>query len=194
MFDADISFDEEYFSKVLLKMTQDFKIGISGGSIYERKNGEWKPRPFNSTHSVANAVQLFRRECFEKIGGYLPLPYGGHDWWAEVSVRMHGWKVESINELPVYHYRPTGGAGNIFYEGLRQGKMDYSLGSHPIFEVMKCLKRVKSRPYFLMSLLRLCGFFSLYLKNEKRYVSDDFVSFLRQEQMKRLYHLIGLRS
>ena len=43
--------------------------------------------------SVGGKVQTFRRKCFEEIGGYLPLKYGGIDAAAEIMTRMKGWEV-----------------------------------------------------------------------------------------------------
>jgi hypothetical protein len=59
--------------------------------IYEEHNGLFVSRRTNSTTSVAHATQLFLRECFETLEGYLALPYGGPDWHAEVSAPMMGY-------------------------------------------------------------------------------------------------------
>ena len=112
--DADVSFEPNYFSELLARFEHDTKLGIAGGYIFERRNGIFETRPMNSENSVAHAVQMFRRECFESVGGYVALPYGGPDWYIQVKARMQGWNVRAFPDLPVQHYRPTGGADSPF--------------------------------------------------------------------------------
>ncbi len=184
--DADVSFELDYFGKILERFEQDPKLGIAGGYIFERRNGVFETRPMNSENSVAHAVQMFRRECFESIGGYTALPYGGPDWYIQVQARMQGWHVRAFPDLPVQHYRPTGGADRPFPGLFRQGRMDHSLGSYPPFELMKVIRRFRAKPYVVGSLVRLSGFAWGYLTNEKRLVSDEFVRYLRTEEKARL--------
>jgi poly-beta-1,6-N-acetyl-D-glucosamine synthase len=192
--DADVTFEPTYFSDLLNQFADDPGLGLAGGSICEEQDGIFVPRPLNSPHSVAHAVQLFRRECFEDLGGYPALPHGGPDWYAVVRSRMNGWQVRSILQLRVFHHRPTGGAAGWIRSALRQGRMDYSLGSHPLFEMARLARRLRSRPVILYAALRLGGFLSCYCTGEKRMVSRDFIAFLRQEEIERLRQLWPIRS
>lgn len=190
--DADISFECGYFETLLDRFDQDEKLGLAGGYIYELKNGRFEVRPRNATTSVAHAVQFFRRACFEQIGGYSPLPYGGPDWLAEIMSRMSGWTVESFPDLPVCHFRPTASAGGIVRGRFRQGLLDYSIGSGVSFEVIKCISRVTTRPYFIGSLARLAGYLWSLCRREPYAVSPEIVEYLRAEQnarMHRVFHL-----
>jgi len=184
--DADVSFEPDYFRRLLGEFEQDSTLGLAGGFIHEAQNGVFSPRTANRERSVPHAVQTFRRECFEEVGRYLPLKYGGPDWHAEVMARMRGWRVQSIRELKVLHHRPTGTAGNVVRYKYRQGKLDYSFGSHPLFEVIKCLRRFPERPFAVGGAARLIGFVGSYLSNDPRLVSEEFVAFLRNEQKQRL--------
>jgi glycosyltransferase involved in cell wall biosynthesis len=187
--DSDVSFQPTYFAQLLQRFDQDADLGLAGGYIYEKQNGKFEVRSMNTERSVAHAVQLFRRECFEEIGGYLALPYGGPDWYAQVFARMRGWQVRAFSDLPVEHYRPTGGADRPFPGLFRQGRMDYSLGSYPPFEVLKIVRRFSEKPLVIGALVRLAGFVWGYCLREKRPVSDEFVRYLRNEERSRV---IGL--
>jgi poly-beta-1,6-N-acetyl-D-glucosamine synthase len=187
--DADISFEEDYYERILQKYDDDPRLGLTSGYIYEQSNGTFISREFNNINSVPHAVQLFRRKCFEDIGGYMALPYGGPDWVAEVTARMKGWHVMSIPEIVVYHHRPTASAGGILKNRFRLGLLDYSVGSHPVFEVIKDTRRMIQEPYLIGGLIRLCGYIWGYVRNEKRMVSDEFVEYLRKEQMDRVFRL-----
>ena len=185
--DADVSFQPEYMSSLIDRLQADQKLGLAGGFIHEEQGGEYRPRPMNSVRSVAGAIQMFRRECYESLNGFSPLRYGGEDWHAEVRARMGGWRVVAFPELAVHHLRPTGsaGKGRLRYWYL-QGYKDYSLGSHPGFEAVKMARRMLCRPYIIGALAGLVGFGLAYCRRENRLVSPEFLRFLRAEQMDRL--------
>lgn len=184
--DADITLEPEYFAQLMKKFEGDPGLGLSGGAIYEESDGVFKYRATNNLESVAHGVQMFRRKCFELLGGYKPLPYGGPDWHAEVVTRMNGWRVQSHAELKAFHHRPTGTAGGLLRYCYRQGIMDFSLGCHPFFEIAKCISRLGRQPYGIGALARLWGFFWASCKGEERSVSAEFIAFLREEQKSRL--------
>lgn len=188
--DADVSFKPNYFEQLLNSFSQNINLGLAGGTIYEEYGGEFQPRKFNNPRSVPHAVQVFRRRCFEEVGGYKPLRYGGPDWYAEVSARMKGWEVHAVQELEVCHHRPTLGAEGSVRGAFRQGLMDYSLGSHPIFEIVKCARRFRTKPYALVGLSRLMAFLWATCKMEKREAPDEFLKYLRKEQSTRLKEAI----
>ncbi|MFB3924905.1 MAG: glycosyltransferase family 2 protein [Syntrophales bacterium] len=185
--DADISLEPDYFQRIMEKFRLNAKLGLAGGFVYENYDGKFKSRRFNNVRSVPHAVQFFRRECFEAIGGYVPLKYGGPDWCAEVMVRMKGWQAECFPDIRVYHHRHTGSAEGVLHAKFRLGQMDYSLGSHPLFELIKCLSRIREKPYVISAILRMTGYFWLLCAGEKRPVSGEFVKFIQQEQLQRLH-------
>jgi hypothetical protein len=191
--DADLSFEATYFERLLKKFLADPKLGIGGGWILEELDGAYQPRRFNSRVWVPHAVQLLRRSCYEAVGDYVPLPYGGEDTWAVVSARMRGWKAESFPDLPVRHYRRTASAGGLLRNCFRVGLMDHSLGYHPAYEVMKCARRVPERPYLVGAAIALAGFAAGYLRRSRRAVSTEFVKFIRHEQMQRFKALLKTR-
>ena len=190
--DADVTFESDYYESILRKFQQSPRLGIAGGFIHERSGEHFKSRQFNYAGSVAGAIQLFQRECYEAIGGHLPIKTGGEDWATEVMARMKGWEVEAFPEIIVYHHKQSKVARGTLRESIRQGLMDYSLGSHPFFEIMKCLRRAKEKPYLLVSSLRLCSFILSYCRRQKREVSDEFIRYLRKEQLERLRSQIPL--
>jgi glycosyltransferase involved in cell wall biosynthesis len=185
--DADVSFGPTYFENLLERFSRDPKLGLAGGFIYEEeKAGYFKSRRTNNIASVAHAVQLFRRECLEDLGGYKSFSWAGADWHAEVSLRMKGWHVRSFPELQVDHHRPTGRGFGLLRYWYRGGVMDFYMGTHPFFELFRMARRCREKPYFLGALVRLVAFGWAYCRGEKRQVSDEFVGFLRKEQMGRL--------
>ncbi len=191
--DADVSFEADYFERLLAKFEKDPHLGLAGGDIWEEAGGHFRPRYTNNPSAVAHAVQLFRRRCFESLGGYTALPYGGPDSHAEVLCRMNGWHVRSHDDLPVFHHRPCGGAGHWASAAYRQGLMDYSLGIHPGFEILRLLRRVFQRPYGAYAIVRLFGFIRANWDGGPRPVSVQFVRYLRSEQRDRMLRVVADR-
>jgi hypothetical protein len=188
--DADVCFEPQYYETLLQRFDVDEELGCAGGLIFEEHRGVFRSRPANSRSSVAHAVQFFRRACFEDAGPYMALPYGGPDWVAEVRARQKGWKVESFSDLPVHHLRPTAGAEGLLRGRVRQGRMDYSVGSLFMFEVLKCARRLNETPRVLGAVLRFYGYLSSYVRGDPRPLGDDFIGYLQQEQAQRLCGLL----
>jgi hypothetical protein len=168
-------------------------LGLAGGYICEEKDGKFVGRDGNREYSVAHAVQMFRRECFEETGAYLALPYGGTDWHVQVVARMRGWGVRAFEDLPVCHHRPTGTADRIMRHLFRQGLMDYSLGTYPPFEVVKMVRRFRNSPLVVGALVRLSGFVCGYLRREEQPVTKEFIRAIRREQKNSLRTFFGLK-
>ncbi|MEI6067642.1 MAG: glycosyltransferase family A protein [Methylococcaceae bacterium] len=190
MHDADIVPEQDdYYETILRNLDANTKLGVAGGYIFEPSKGLWECRKANSPEAVAGGIQMFRRVCFEQIGGYTPLQFGGEDWLAQLDTKMAGWEVEAFPELPVYHYRPTSSAGGRWRGLFRLGMMDASFGSHPIFEVFKCARRIVERPLFISSIIRFAGYAWWNILRRSPLLPADKVSYLRKEQMTKLLAL-----
>jgi biofilm PGA synthesis N-glycosyltransferase PgaC len=186
----------DYFESILGEFKRNPRLAIASGFIYERARGEWRSRPDNSLDSVA-AGMLFRRGCFDQIGGFRPLSYGGSDWLVQLEARMRGWQILTRPDHPILHYRPTSSAGGIWRGRFRAGLMDASFGSDPIFELFKCGRRVMSHPVFLGSLVRYCGYLFWKLIGREPLISHEKVAFIRREQRAKLKRWIcrfGIRG
>ncbi len=193
--DADISFGVDYFEKILYYFGQNNKLGIAGGIIQEFVNGSYITQKI-SLNSVAGAVQLFRRECYESIGGYFPLEYGGIDTAAEIMARSKGFHVHTFPELKVTHHRRVGFSDKsiLAKRFMHWGRMHYSLGYHPVYYFILCCYKIFQKPYFFHGLLLMLGFIEAYVKGEKRALSADFVQYVRQEQVNKLLSIFKFKS
>jgi biofilm PGA synthesis N-glycosyltransferase PgaC len=187
--DADITLEPSYFQQLKQRMLEAPALGIASGSIYEEEQGEFQPRQHNRAYSVPHAAQLVRRACYEDIGGYAILKFGGEDTHASTSARMKGWQVRSFPDLKIYHQRHTGNMGGQLRGAFRQGQMEYHLGYDFVFEILKCVGRMKQQPFLIAGFMRLLGFLWPYMKRDKRVVTKEFVAFIREEQRSRLSSL-----
>lgn len=184
--DADISFSPEYFYELISRFEKNSFLGIGGGIIYELYKNK-KIKQNISLNSVAGAVQLFRYRCFEQLGDFIPLTYGGEDAAMEITARKNSWEVRTFPELHVMHYGYVGrGSGSIFKAKYNRGIMYYQLGYHPLFQFIKCMYRIIDWPYVIGSIIELYSYFRCYARSEKKMLPDDTVDFLRNEQLQRL--------
>ena len=184
--DADVSIDQDYFSFLLQKLEEDPQRGIVGTALREDSGNTYDYRFVNIEH-VSGACQLFRRECFEEIGGYVPVKGGGVDYIAVVTARMKGWKTRTFTEKVCLHHRPMGTAlsGTLMMK-FRYGVRDYVFGNHPLWEPFRILYQFTRRPVIVGGLALLCGYVWALLRRPESPVSREFVAFQRREQMHRL--------
>lgn len=184
--DGDVRLAPLYFHDLLEKMAKQHELGIAGGWYCEQTpDGCWEPRYGNSTRSIPGGIQMFRRECYNTAGELLPVEYGGEDWYAEITARMHGWKVRSFPELKVHHLRPTGTRDHRLRYCYRAGMVDFAFGSHPLFEIAKVARMIATPPYLVRGLARMLGFLAGHISGE-RMVDPSHVVFLQREQLGRL--------
>jgi glycosyltransferase involved in cell wall biosynthesis len=185
--DADIAPERaDYYEAVLGEFERNPRLGIAGGFIYELSKGEWRSRRSNSEDSVAGGIQMFRRKCFDQIGGYTPLYFGGSDSLALLDAQILGWEIRTRPDHKILHYRSTSSAGGKWRGIFRSGFEDASFGYHPVFELFKCGRRLTHRPFVLGSAVRLCGYTWWNLSGRSAVIPAEKVEFLRKEQMAKL--------
>ncbi|MDY0081680.1 MAG: glycosyltransferase family A protein [Ignavibacteriaceae bacterium] len=188
--DADLTLDNRYYEDIFNRFSSNPKLGVGGGIILDNFGDKVMPQNI-SLNTVAGGIQVFRKECFDKIGNYLPFKYGGEDAYMETTARMLGWDVQTFAELKILHHRPTGtGMGSLSKANLRSGKMFYTLGYSLIFLLVRCFYRIFDKPVLIGSFLTILGYFSAFIKREKCPAGDSFITFVRSEQRERLKSLL----
>lgn len=184
--DADIVLKADYYSNMMAAFEREPELGIAGGVIYVPVRGRYETQDM-SCDSVGGAVQLFRRECFRQIGGYLPIERGGIDAAAEIMARMHRWAVRKIANNPVYEQRRTGFAyGRPWRVAYKEGGQYHRLGYSTLFYCIRCAYRIGDRPVLLGGLLGLLGFCKARVLREPVCLPADVVAYLRREQLNKI--------
>lgn len=184
--DGDISFGEDYFCFLLDKLAADPALGLLGTPFKEGVNSVYDYRFVNIEH-VSGACQVFRRACFEEIGGYTPVKAGCIDHIAVLSARMKGWKTRTFTDRVCLHHRDMGTAQqNMLAARFKNGRKDYSIGNHPVWEMSRVAYQMSKRPFVVGGVMLACGYVWAMLRREPRPVSAPMVAFVRREQMERL--------
>jgi glycosyltransferase involved in cell wall biosynthesis len=169
--DADISFDSEYFSFLLSQFQIDSDLGVAGTPFIENNYDSVKDSYEGESH-VPGGCQLFRRTCFEEIGGYIPVKGGGIDWIAVTTARMKGWKTRSFPQKRFIHYRPLGtGDSNKLGALIKHGFKDYYLGGHPLWQLFRVCYQMTRKPILIGGLMLIVGYLKGLLRGSSRPVS-----------------------
>ena len=185
--DADVSFETDYMEFVMQKFSEDPELGLAGTPFTQDGDYDSSRDSFEGENYVAGPCQLFRRQCFEEIGGYVANRAGGVDWIAAMTARMKGWKVRSFPEKRFHHHRTLGTAEQGPLRALfSYGEKDYYLGGSPVWELFRVTYRMAKKPVLLGGLALLAGYAWAALRRVKRAVSPELMHFHRREQMKKL--------
>lgn len=184
--DGDVSLDKDHFEFLLSKFRNDAHLGVAG-TIFKEQGYSSDADSFEGHAHVSGQCQLFRRGCFEEIGGYVPNKAGGIDWIAVATARMMGWKTRSFREKSFFHYRRLGTADRSAVAAMfSYGEKDYYLGGHPLWEFFRVVYRTTKKPYVLGGLALGLGYGWAMLRRVKRPISKDLMTFHRGEQMRKL--------
>lgn len=183
---ADVSFPTDYFEFLLGRFAEDPKLGVAGTSYMEGTNCSTSSR-FADLSNVSGQCQIFRRQCFEAIGGFRPVKEGGADTIAVMMAKAEGWKTRTFVEKTFCHHRRmgawTGGPG---IAAFRAGYRDYLLGNHPLWQFARSLYLMSKSPLVLGGLLNWSGYLVASVSRRNRNMPQNCVQLRRREQMQRL--------
>lgn len=183
--DADVSFDENYFEFLMGKFAENPRLGVAGTAF--REKGLSYNYEFVGIEHVSGMCQMFRRECFEEIGGYQAIQSGGIDLIAVLSARAKGWETRTFVEKQFMHHRSQGGALHSgFRERLHVGRKDYLIGNHPVWEIFRSVYQMKYKPYVIGGALILGAYMWNLIRGVKRTMPAELTALRQSEQLNRL--------
>ncbi|HEV2453839.1 MAG TPA: glycosyltransferase family 2 protein [Verrucomicrobiae bacterium] len=187
--DADISFEPSLMEFLMEHFASDSKLGVAGVPYIEG-NFDSGRDSFEGENFVAGQLQLFRRQCFDEIGGYEKSKAGGVDWIAVMTARMRGWKVRSFAEKRFIHHRLMNTAEKgILAAHVSYGQKDYYLGGSPLWEIFRLLFRAMKKPYLIGAAAMFCGYCHAAITRMERPVSPELIRFHRHNQLKKLRNI-----
>jgi len=192
--DADITFEPDYYEFLLGKFAEMPRLGVAGTPFIEdasQPQNHTYAHKFADLEHVSGACQMFRRTCFEEVGGYTPIKGGGIDWVAVTTARMRGWQTRTFVEKTCFHHRKMGTAsrGRLMAR-FQHGQEDYYVGGHLLWQVLRSTFQMQEKPFVLGGLFLILGYFWAMAKRTQRPVSPELIAFRRVEQMTRLRKMI----
>jgi hypothetical protein len=74
----------------------------------------------------------------------------------------------------------------------QHGQEDYFIGKHPVWQLLRGMFQMKSKPLVFGGLFLILGYFWAMAKRVPRPISQQLISFHRREQMVRLLKILML--
>jgi len=182
--DGDLSFEPDYFERMLDKFHADPRLGVGGGVLYHEEGGR-RVLEKNPEFHVRGGVKIFRRECWESIEGLWVGP--GSDTVDEVKANMLGWTSKSFLDIQMTHHRFTGSSWGRWGGLVKDGKIDYVTGYHPLFLAAKSIIRLFRKPFLIGSVAHVYGYLSARIQRMPRVDDPKVIGYLRQQQLARLF-------
>lgn len=190
--DADVSFEPDYFEFLLDRFAENPKLGVAGTAFKEGDSSY--NYEFVGLEHVSGMCQMFRKECFEAIGGYRAIESGGIDLVAVLSARAKGWETRTFLERTFVHHRIQGGA---LHAGLRgkwfMGRKDYLLGNHPVWEFLRGCYQMRNKPYVIGGVLVVAAYLWYALRRAQRTMPKELMALRRADQQRRLTSILRRR-
>jgi glycosyltransferase involved in cell wall biosynthesis len=195
--DADITFAPDYFEFLFDRFHAQPNLGVAGTPFLDHHA---EPERHGYAHALAHrehvsgACQIFRRACFESVGGYVPVPGGAIDWIAVTTARMNGWQTRTFTEKTCLHHRPLGTARDRpLLVPFHYGRKAHYVGGHPVWALLRGGFQMRNRPWIIGGLLFQLGFFWSMVTGTRRVVSAELMAFHRGEQWRRLRAILPFR-
>lgn len=180
--DADLAFAPDYFARLLAEFAADPKLGIAGGMIYEQRGQALVKERVQPDH-VRGATKVYRRACYEEIGGVRPL--FGWDAVDELLARRRGWHARSFDPPALLHLRRTASRGGRVRGWARNGRMAYYVGFSPLRMLARCAYRLLHDldPAASWGLLR--GYFGQWLARAPRAADPEILAAVSEQEWRR---------
>ena len=158
--DADVTFGPSYYEQVLQRFGSDRSLGIAGGMIRSiLPDGVEARGGFKNPEAVGGPIQMFRRKCYEDIGGYKP--YGHEDGLACADASRKGWIVRSFPDIWADHHVPFKGYASTIASKVPTcfylGQMNYGLRMPLWFDALMALRECCHKPFVLAGIAMFAG-------------------------------------
>lgn len=181
--DGDIELDPTHFERLLAELRADPDLGLVGCYLEYEKDGGTVLQEMPDYH-VPGPVKLYRRECFEQIGGMPELL--GWDTADEVALRLRGWHARSLRDLRACHLRPPGSAGGYIAGKVRHGECVWIVNYPASTVLARGLRLARERPYGIVAAAYVFGYFRARLRRDPQWPDEEVRRAAREEQRERL--------
>jgi poly-beta-1,6-N-acetyl-D-glucosamine synthase len=175
--DADVSFQADFFERLIGAFAADPLLGIASGTCYEQEDGAWVRRT-KAASTVWGATRAYRADCLPDLEALEPCM--GWDGLDEIRVQLRGRLTMTFVDLPFRHYRPEGGRElSSLHQGEALGRASWYMGYRPSFLALRALYRARREP---AALAMLWGYGAAALRRDRRCPDEPVVRELRRRQ------------
>jgi glycosyltransferase involved in cell wall biosynthesis len=187
--DADVSFEADYFARLVEAFEQDPRLGIASGTLFEERGGTWREIVLLGDHCWG-PTRAYRRSCLHVV---LPLDDSiGYSVIDETRAHLAGFRTGTLRQLPFRHHRPEGAReGGGWREWSRQGSAAHYTG----YRFSYCLARASYRALSDPAALALpAGYVLSRARRRPTYGERSVVDAVREQQrMRHILTTVGTR-
>ena len=186
--DGDIELPHDYFERLLGEFDLDPQLGVGGGVLIEPIGSSWE-RIRTPRHHVRGALKLYRRECFETIGGIQErLGWDGID---QTYAQMHGYRTVSFDHIVARHHRVCGTADGAIRGWIRFGEAYHVLRFSFPWVILKALKCASERPRGASALAVIYGFLRARFRSMPSVEDPEYQRFVRRDERRRTWQAVN---
>jgi glycosyltransferase involved in cell wall biosynthesis len=187
--DADLSFEPDYFERIMAHFDQDPRLGVASGIYLEQHSeNDWREVTMPSYHA-AGASKVVRKACFEEIGGFIEKR--GWDTVDEIRAISRDWRTGHFSELKMKHWKPEGTGMGLVRTCYMHGEIYYRTRGDELFFVLKFLRRLANAPIAIGGLAMLWGYVHAALKRLEPLVTPDEAVRYRHLLSKRIREIVS---
>lgn len=154
--DCDLTFESDYFEKLLVQFERNPRLGICSGVYSEQSSsGSWHQVPMPWYHA-AGACKAVRKACWTEIDGFVACR--GWDTIDELRARSRGWDTQHCADLRMLHHKPEGSGVGSKATNIMLGEIFYRTRGSLLFFAIKLLDRSRRKPVGTGALAMLWGY------------------------------------
>jgi hypothetical protein len=175
--DADVSFEVDYFQRLLAAFAAGPRLGITSGSAYELHDGVWQQRHMTDG-SVWGASRAYRWACLQDV---LPLEERmGWDGIDALKANLAGWETRLLDDLPFRHHRAEGERdGSRPRAWAAQGRAAHYMGYRFTYLAARSMANAIKEP---AALAMVCGYVQAAVARAPRCSDKAVLDALRRRQ------------
>lgn len=189
--DADIVLDRsDYFEYQINKFESNSRLGITSGITYYYSTNKEKKLVKHPHWRTTGALKMYRKECFQKIGGLVPIY--GWDGLDDYKARYCGFITKTFFDLEVNHLEKKRdlSRNHKLQTAFNRGVSYYIRGYSPVFVFLKFFQFViKGHPSLGIQYVK--GYIMSYFRKTSKVVTKDEQKFIRSFFYKRLFNRVN---
>ncbi len=164
LFDSDIIVEQNYIERLINEFEKNPKLGLASGHVFTLLNGEERPNVIRED-LPEGGCRLWRKECFNETGYYV-IAYSP-DNIATTRAKIKGWDTKWFSDLKAISTRPLAGEEGHWKEYKGFGIYSHYVNLHPFFSLLKGLRYLKRKPYYIGVAFLYGYLLSVILQKEK---------------------------
>ena len=175
-----MSFEEDFFERLMFAFVADPMLGIAGGTCYEQSpEGNWEAH-----YATRDHVRSARRVRIDVVASWtscLSRPaWGGTGSVDELKAQVAGWRTATLPDLPFLHHRQEGERdGSRARVWAAEGEAAYYMRYRFSYMCLRAAYPARRDP----SAMRMIGaYWQAALKRGPRWQDERAVRYLRDRQ------------